>query len=204
MGRRFRRHRQTASSRRRYGRRPRRRFRCRSRTDSSALYPARATFDASADLEVITMIRRAIGPAVVLSALSMFGVSARANAPADRYVVAAGTVYDTKTKLTWQQTVTSTTFHASDAPNYCTNLGTTLSGGGWRLPTIRELATLIDHSQTSAPFIDRSAFPATPLHMFWSSTPLSGTANGPWVVDFSGGGISLPGMSDSNYVRCVR
>jgi hypothetical protein len=111
-------------------------------------------------------------------------------------------VYDTKTKLTWQQTVTPTTYAFSDATNYCASLGASLSGAGWRIPTIKELQTIVDYSQTSGPWIDRTAFPSTPVHYFWSSTAESGTTTH-WVLDFSVGNITLPGMSTSNNVRCV-
>ena len=148
------------------------------------------------------------GSVLVLTAVLTGSVltwsAVRANAPVGRYVVSAGTVYDVKTKLTWQQSVSPTVYQATDAAGYCSNLGATLGGAGWRVPTIKELATLLDHSQSNGPWIDRSAFPSTPLHMFWSSTPLSGSSAGPWVVDFALGNISLPGMSTSNNVRCVR
>lgn len=150
-------------------------------------------------------MNRLIPVLVVLAVLSLGTSStARANAPLGRYVVSAGTVYDVKTKLTWQQSVAPTTYHYADAVTYCTSLGATLGGGGWRVPTIKELITLLDHSQSSGPWIDRTAFPSTPLHMFWSSTPMPTSSTGPWVVDFSIGTVSIPGMSDSNNIRCVR
>ncbi len=136
--------------------------------------------------------------AVTLGSLA----SARGAAPAGRYVVSAGTVYDSKTKLTWQQTVTATTYAFSDATNYCASLGTALGGAGWRIPTIKELQTIVDNSQTSGPWIDRTAFPSTPVHYFWSSTAEAGTTTH-WVLDFSIGNITVPGMSTSNNVRCV-
>ena len=141
-------------------------------------------------------------------AIVIFGVllvsiaPARGAAPAGRYTVSAGTVYDMKTKLTWQQSVTPTTYTFSDATNYCAALSVTLGGAGWRLPTIKELQTIVDYSQADAPWIDRTAFPSTPVHYFWSATAEAGTTTH-WVLDFSVGGIQLPGMSTSNNVRCV-
>jgi hypothetical protein len=132
-----------------------------------------------------------------------FTASAHANAPAGRYTASSGTVYDTKTKLTWQQTISPTTYSFADATTYCTNLGASLGGAGWRVPTIKELQTILDHSQVSGPLIDTTAFPSTPLHYFWSSTPQVGTSSGPWVVDFGLGNVTLPGMSTSNNVRCL-
>ncbi|HVV49219.1 MAG TPA: DUF1566 domain-containing protein [Polyangia bacterium] len=135
---------------------------------------------------------------VLLTSIS----TARGAVPAGRYMVNAGTVYDTKTKLTWQQTVTPTTYAFSDAINYCASMGVSLGGAGWRIPTIKELQTIVDYSQTSAPWIDRTAFPSTPVHYFWSSTAQAGTTTH-WVLDFSVGNITVPGMSTANNVRCV-
>ena len=48
---------------------------------------------------------------------------------------------DPDTGLTWQVTTSSYTMNWEDANSYCDNL--TLAGGGWHLPTISELRTLI-------------------------------------------------------------
>jgi len=127
---------------------------------------------------------------------------ARAAAPSGRYTIGNGTVYDTKTKLTWQQTVPPTTYSYSDAVTYCSDLGVTLSGA-WRVPTVKELLTIVDFSQARAPWIDAAAFPGTPLHFFWTSTTRRDLYGGTWVVDFSQGNINSPGMSTDNNVRCV-
>ena len=128
--------------------------------------------------------------------------TAQGAAPPGRYSISAGTVYDTKTRLTWQQTVTPTTYAFADAVNYCAALGATLGGAGWRVPTIKELQTIVDYSQARAPWLDSTAFPATPVHSFWSATAEAGTTTH-WVLDFSVGNITLPGMSTSNNIRCV-
>ncbi len=77
-------------------------------------------------------------------------------APAGRYVVTAGgtvngTVQDTKTGLIWQQTVPSGTYTWADATAYCgsTVVSTRLGGTGWRLPTLEELQTIVDHTQAA-------------------------------------------------------
>ena len=49
--------------------------------------------------------------APVAAAVVLVAGASRANAPAGRYTTpASGTVYDTKTKLTWQQAVPTTTY----------------------------------------------------------------------------------------------
>jgi hypothetical protein len=135
-------------------------------------------------------------------------------APPGRYTTtgsgAATTVYDTKTGLTWLQTVPASMYTsglastAGTAQNYCATLG--VGGTGWRLPTVRELATLVDYSQTgaAAAMIDAAYFPSTPSGYFWSTT------SAPWLpsygklLDFGHGYFNVYADSSSYSVRCVR
>jgi hypothetical protein len=133
--------------------------------------------------------------AVVLTA------SAEASAPAGRYTTTGGTVFDTKTKLTWQQSVPAATYAWAVAKTYCQTLN--LAGTGWRLPTRKELQTIVDYSQSN-PSIDPTAFPATPVAAFWSSSPLAGSPPNAWFVLFSDGNMNTNVMSSSFDVRCVR
>lgn len=157
----------------------------------------------------------------LLGAISLVVVtlprSADANAPAGHYVVTAGsgtgngTVYDTKSKLTWQQTVSlynvdlsSNTYNWDSAETYCANLGASLGGTGWRLPTIKELMSIVDLSQTTAPMIDTNAFPSTPSEFFWSSSIVVGSPSYRWGVFFLWGFTMNTATRGRSYVRCVR
>jgi hypothetical protein len=115
--------------------------------------------------------------------------------PSERYTVDAGTVIDERTGLTWQRAIPAASSWAN-ANTYCATLN--LNGTGWRLPSLKELMTLVDFTVTGAGAkIDVGAFPATPAGFFWS-TP---TGRG---VSFNGGfgaAVSLPGNQN---VRCVR
>ena len=128
-------------------------------------------------------------------------VSASGNAPDNRYTVASGTVYDTKTKLTWQQVVPWTTYSWADAKTYCAGLS--LAGTGWRLPTVKELQTILDESRTN-PSIDPNAFPSTPTDWFWSSSSWAGSSSLAWGMNFSYGGTDYGSGADPTFVRCVR
>lgn len=135
--------------------------------------------------------------------------SADANAPAGQYVVTAGgtgngTVYDTKSKLTWQQTASSATYSWAAAKTYCAGVGASLGGTGWRLPTLKELQSLVDYSQSTAPMIDPNAFPSTPSAVFWSSSPVAGSPSGAWGVSFNNGNTFNGVVSYTYNVRCVR
>src|SRR5450755_647914 len=89
----------------------------------------------------------------------------RANAPPGRYSASGGAVVDSATHLIWRQVVATgggvdgagrATW--TNAKSYCTSLG-----GGYRLPTAKELLTIVDFSKSN-PAIDTSsdAFPNTP------------------------------------------
>lgn len=114
-----------------------------------------------------------------------------------RFTWDTDTVKDWSTGLIWQRVVDPDKYTWSAASTYCAGLS--LAGGGWRLPTLAELQTLVDLN--FHPTIDPTAFPSTPSDGFWSSTMVSGS---PWGVDFIDGS-SGPGPSSTAYpVRCVR
>ena len=154
-------------------------------------------------------ILRCLGALAIIMVTSPRSVDAAA--PAGHYVVTAGsgtgngTVYDTKSKLTWQQTVSSTAYTWADAKTYCAGVGASLGGTGWRVPTIKELWSIVDLSQTAAPMIDPNAFPSTPSEDFWSSSPLAGSSSLAWGVYFFDGSTFYVDVSFNNsLVRCVR
>jgi hypothetical protein len=129
-------------------------------------------------------------------------ISARADAPDGRYTITNGAVYDTKTKLTWQQGVPSTKYAWDAARTYCSGLD--LVGTGWRLPTVKELQTIVDESRQS-PSVDPTAFPSTPSAFFWSSSPyfVSSSSSYAWLVSFELGFANHRGLSTAANVRCV-
>ena len=120
--------------------------------------------------------------------------------PVERYVVANGTVRDTATKLTWQQEISSDTFPLADAASYCSSLA--LDGGGWRLPSIGELQTIVDESTN--PSIDLVTFPATPSEYFWSSSPVVGDPSRAWTCFFANGSTYAFTLTKPRNLRCVR
>lgn len=127
-----------------------------------------------------------------------------ATAPAGRYTFpASGLVYDTRTKLTWTDPSPVTQQTWTGAKNYCTNL--TTSNGGWRLPTVAELSSLLDLAATSAPKIDHAAFPNTANDHYWTSTPMAGDSTKAWIVSFTDrGGSQATEVDTERSVRCVR
>ncbi|NDY90071.1 Lcl C-terminal domain-containing protein [Ideonella livida] len=75
---------------------------------------------------------------------------------------------------------------------------------GWRLPNVKELASLVDHNR-SVPAINTAIFPATPSLWFWSSSPRVGYPDAVWGVNFSDGIVFEVGRDySSGHVRLVR
>jgi hypothetical protein len=128
------------------------------------------------------------------AALLFSATEIKADAPAGRYTISAGTVFDKKTKLTWQRSVSATQSTWADAINSCPS--------GWRLPTFKELLTLADYGRAN-PAIDPTAFPSTPAALFWTSTVPSG-GGGAYIVNFANGGGGVGDPATLYYVRCVQ
>jgi hypothetical protein len=140
----------------------------------------------------------------IVIALLALAAPARANAPDGRYTVTGGTVYDGKTKLTWQQAAPPDMLTWAGAKSYCAGLGTTLGGTGWRLPTVKELMTIVDFSRMG-PAIDPIAFPSAGSGDFWSAslvTYSSGTRA--YFIGFAYGISGNKEQSQQGNVRCVR
>jgi hypothetical protein len=127
--------------------------------------------------------------------------------------VAPGEVRDNYTGLVWQQGYSPATMAWSAAATYCSSLA--LNGNTWRVPSIRELATLVDEAQV-APAINRTMFPNTQFgsrsnNWYWASHAAVGNAAASWAINFDDGftGFNAGAVGDWNYftaawTRCVR
>ena len=123
--------------------------------------------------------------------------------PTSRFVVSGRLVTDTLTGLVWQQQA-STDMTWTAAQSYCS-----AAGSGFRLSTLKELESIVDLTATSAPTINRTAFPNTPVDWYWTSSPYTAADDGygyAWYVYFSDGvpSSSSEGSGTTNRVRCVR
>lgn len=130
--------------------------------------------------------------------------------PPNRYTIQNNTVYDIKTKLTWQQTLAaagtgSASYSWADASTYCANLD--LNGPGWRLPSVKELSTLILENGNASD-IDPTAFPNTPTDghgPFWASSVSSTDSTAHGMVLFESGYLQFNNAPAAKYyARCVR
>lgn len=114
-------------------------------------------------------------------------------------------VKDHGTGLTWQRRVGSGTFSFAAAQQHCA----AWAGGGYRVPSMKELQTLLDESKSAAPLVDTEAFPDYPTTLnvtFWTSSVSASTPGHAWFVR---GASTLNAAVDAGveaefYVRCVR
>jgi len=112
------------------------------------------------------------------------------------------TVTDARTGLRWQRAPPATLYpKAEGAVAYCQALqlgGTT----GFRLPTVKELNTLIDETSVG-PAIDKANFPDTQSEWYWTATAYVGLTGYSWAVNF-GDGASYINVSAKGLARCVK
>jgi Protein of unknown function (DUF1566) len=114
-------------------------------------------------------------------------------------------VLDRETGLVWERSPSSFT-DTFDRSDYCVSAST---GGkfGWRTPSVYELSTLIDTTQSSPKLPSGHPF----LNLggglrFWTSTPFSvglGAVTA-WVVLFDLGGVGTNGVTATWRFWCVR
>lgn len=122
-----------------------------------------------------------------------------------RYDLTVATARDIETGLTWERAASATPLLRKDAADRCKNLQ--ITGKTWRLPTIAELASIVDEEKVDAPRLDPVAFPGAGLAQgdwFWSSTSDAvkpGAAA--WSVRVQYGTVSELASPGPAYVRCV-
>ena len=140
-----------------------------------------------------------------------------------------GTITDQKTGLIWEKLADDGGIHDfqdfayqwAGAYGKINNLNAMNAGSGfanhndWRLPNVRELASLVNYS-ASNPSIS-SAFETdcgagcsvtecscTHTKPYWSSTTAAASLNSAWSVNFATGAVASTAKTVYNYVRAVR
>jgi hypothetical protein len=132
--------------------------------------------------------------------------------PATPFELAGGVVRDLRTGLEWERNPSTANMLDWGAEpvvargiEHCANLN--LAGRGWRLPTVKELNTIVAEGVVQ-PVIDEAIFPDTQRDWYMTGTPLgcSQHLGWYWAVSF-GDGASYPMDGDytsTAYARCVR
>ncbi len=113
-------------------------------------------------------------------------------------------VRDNETGLVWEQSPETKTQNWTAARFQCSSR--TIGGRkGWRLPSVHELASLVDPSVVPGPTVP-TGHPFTnvqPGH-YWSATSLAGKPSFAWNVGFIMGMVHYVKTTDSHSVWCVR
>jgi len=111
-------------------------------------------------------------------------------------------VKDNSTGLVWEQNPIATISDWSSARTQCINKNV---GGmrGWRLPSVAELASLIDPSLT-APYVP-VVFTGVQQNSYWSATSYETNTNtNKWSVNLMDGLAGTTGKGTALNVWCVR
>ena len=105
--------------------------------------------------------------------------------------------------LRWQdnEIVASQEYDMQEAKAYCDQL-TLDNYNDWRLPSLKELFTLLDITKRDAAIIDEIKVCASDY--YWSSTVFASDDYSYWSIDFSTGIIKSFSPGTSMFVRCVR
>lgn len=124
-----------------------------------------------------------------------------------------GTVTDSNTGLIWQKEDDGNTYNWYQATgevnssynpsggsykNVCGELG-----AGWRLPTKKELMSIVDYSKPYPGPTINPIFTNTKQSKYWSSTTLASYLTSAWYVRFDDGTVGDGGKYGAMSVRCV-
>jgi hypothetical protein len=127
-----------------------------------------------------------------------------------------GMVTDRNTGLTWQKEDDHRKYnwyqasgsydpaHNQSVQDVCgmLNLGGLTD---WRLPTKKELMSIVDYSVPyPGPAISSAYFPNTVAFHYWTSSTFAGDPDLAWHVSFVDGHVSYNNKNDPLHVRCVR
>ncbi|HEY6460607.1 MAG TPA: DUF1566 domain-containing protein [Polyangiaceae bacterium] len=161
------------------------------------------------------MRRRLRIVAAGVSALG-FATLARADAPGTQYGYfdsAAQVIQDEFTGLLWERYPPPGTVTLDAAVARCASLSIGGVSGTWRLPTYKELLTLVDEAPHTeyengglvSKAIDPNAFPGTLVDAYWWTSSPAASPN-VFTVDFSAGAsyASSPLGGKTSYARCVQ
>jgi hypothetical protein len=130
----------------------------------------------------------------------------RGPAPSGSVQVGTDTAIDSMTELEWQRTeLDDSDRDWESALDHCE----TLEHAGktdWRLPSIKELATIVDESAAESLVVSDATFGDSDAYRYWSSTPAVSFGNERLALTLETGFGSSPSikMTELAAARCVR
>lgn len=144
--------------------------------------------------------------------------SVKASSPSLRFVAEDdGTTVDQLTQLMWMRCPLGQTWSGQDCLGQAQRLSwqdglamaerMNRSGShfynDWRVPSLRELATVAER-QCTGPRINLQVFPGTPAAAFWTATTSARSQGQVYALDFDAGGIRQVTGDAALHVRLVR
>lgn len=108
-------------------------------------------------------------------------------------------IQDTVTGLTWSPDQEAMNYAAAQA--YVTDSLTLCGLTGWRIPTAKELVSIVSYDRTE-PAVDSTFFTDVQSATYWTSTPNAGDDT-QWVVSFSKGNASNATLKSSANIRLL-
>lgn len=154
---------------------------------------------------------------VTVAATGVVGLAtlARADAPSDQYGlfnISDQVITDRWTTLIWQRYAPAAPVTFDGAAAYCGGLSLYVYTTGWRVPSYKEMLTLVDETPHTEyengtlvdKMIDGNAFPQTVINsQYWTSSPYPPHAGWAYDVSFHNGFSAGDDMLSTHYVRCV-
>ena len=127
------------------------------------------------------------------------------NCPRFIVVMSGEAVLDRETGLVWERSPAIQALLPWQAAQATCNRRLVGNRKGWRLPTIQDLASLIDPSVASPGPKLAGGHPFIGVHgaAYWSATTVAGTTDA-WRADFGSGAITTTGISNPEFFWCVR
>jgi hypothetical protein len=163
---------------------------------------------------------RLLRATIAASAVVALATLARADAPTDQYNLFnlnSDVIQDLRTGLSWQRYPLTTPVSLAQAEAACQGLSLGNYASGWRVPSYKELLTIVDESPhyeypNGSPvlkWIDGNAFPgdlAAPVVMYayWTSSLYPALPPGyAYAVNFHTGIPQAQSVGTAQYARCV-
>ena len=113
-------------------------------------------------------------------------------------------VFDRETGLVWEQSPERNDQNWLNAQARC-NTKTVGNRLGWRLPTVQELASLVEPTVRSGLTLPANfVFSNVRASIYWSATTAAGNLAMAWFVNFDNGQVGTGSKSDAHFVWCVR
>jgi hypothetical protein len=126
-------------------------------------------------------------------------------APTGRFVqvLSNQAILDKETGLVWRKSLSTTPASWTNAMYLCNTLNIA-TRKGWKLPSVQELASLLDTVNTNPALPSGHPFVSVQNNQYWTSTADVTDSGNAWVVSFGTGNVGIESKSSSLYVWCVR